>query len=702
MLFSFKEELESSRSTFFRLTSRRRILFVFIMVFCCMLFSSFPYSRVYASIESNATVVVSNANVRVSPGTLAKVIGTINRGDRVALIELVTITNDPNGYNSWYKIKANILGIEQEGYIVSAFLSKDATGTDAGFEEQIKSFPDSYKVSLRALHELHPEWKFVAIPIDRDWNTVVSEESKIGRSLIHSSADDSWKSTEPGAYDWMKNMYTPYDGQTWVNASKDVISYYLDPRNFMSEMHVFMFLNLSYDSETQKEEAVQKVLTNTFMEKTLIKDAEGTEISYARAFMQAAKNSGTSPYQLVSRVIQEVSSVGSRSTSGTEKGYENLYNFYNIGAASSKDPVILGLNFARVGSSYPEKYKMPDDKQKLYQIPWNTPYRSILGGAIYISGTYTKMGQYTPYFQKFDVTDGGNGYFSHQYMTNIEAMIGESTTLYKAYTKSGLMDATLTFCIPVYPGMPETQISQPPKTGNPNSYLQSLSVSGYSLTPTFSSETTSEYSLIVPFQVQSIEICAESVAKTSKVSGIGNVSLEVGKNAFTILVTAQNGNKKEYNLVIIRNEAEEEDLYASDLIITNDGYVSGIDALSSFSSLSSHFTLHNEAKISYLDISGNPITDLNTTVITGDKIRIANKDNVTIYEFTIVIYGDANHDGKISSSDLTVICRHVLSETSLSGASAMAADVNHDGKISSTDLTVISRHVLGEAFIKQS
>lgn len=702
MLVSYLKKPLLFRTSIIEETSRRLFLLAGCLIVVSLIYLEIPVSRVSAAIEENATIVVSNANVRVSPGTLSKVIGTVTRGDRVAVIELVTTTDDPNGYNSWYKIRANFLGEEQEGYIVSAFVNKDPSQEDAAFEEQIKSFPESYKASLRALHELHPAWNFKAIQIENDWTTVVSEENKIGRSLIHSSADDSWKSTDPKAYDWIKNVYTPYDGKTWVNASKDVVAYYLDPRNFLSEMNVFMFLNLSYDSETQKEEAVQKILTNTFMEKTLIQDAKESEITYARAFIRAAKKSGSSPYQLVSRVLQEVSPSGSRSTSGQEKGYEKLYNFYNIGAASSEDPVILGLNFARYGSSYPEKYKMPDDKKELYQIPWNTPYRSIMGGAVYISGNYIRMGQFTPYFQKFDVTDGGNGFFSHQYMTNIEAMIGESSTLYRAYSKSGLMDVTLTFCIPVYPNMPELPVPQPEKKGNPNNFLKSLSVTGFSLTPTFSPETTSEYSLIVPFQVTAAEICAETVAKTSQVKGPGNAALEVGKNSFTIMVTAQNGEKREYSLAIIRSEAKNDDLFATDLTITQDGYVSGIEPSTNFSALTERFTMHNEAKLSFMDIHGESVTDLNQTVKTGDKVLISDKEGNIAYEFTVVIYGDANHDGKISSSDLTIVCRHVLGETTLIGAASVAADANHDGKVSSSDLTLISRHVLGETQIKQS
>jgi len=657
---------------------------------------------VRAEFTANASVIVTSANVRSEPGTQSTVIGTALNKDRILVLETVSITGDPNGYNSWYKIRAVLGGTEKEGYIVSGFVQKDPVNSDSVFEDQIKDFPESYKNGLRSLHELHPDWKFVAVPVPYDWTSVVNEETKIGRSLIHSSADDSFKSTAPGCYNPLTNTYTPYDGQTWVNASRDVVSYYLDPRNFLGETYVFQFLSLAYDPSTQSAEAVQKVLAGTFMDKNMIKDVTGSDISFAQAFMKAAELSGSSPYQLVSRVVQEVSASGSRSTSGIESGFEGLYNFYNIGASSSADPVILGLTFAKYGSNNPAKYQMPADQMNLYSIPWNSPYRSIVGGAVYISGTYIAKGQYTPYFQKFDVTDGGNGYFGHQYMTNIQAMTGESSTLYKAYAKSGLLDASLTFHIPVYGQMPESAVPQPAKTGNTNVFLSSLSVSGYSLTPSFSPDSEETYSLIVPYHVSTADISASSVAKTSIVRGAGTVTLDQGENVFPITVTSQSGAVKTYTLTIIRSPATGEDLFSTTLRIAQDQTVSGILPGTSIETALSMFDLKNNATVLACDAAGNPVADPKRSVVTGDRIRIMNQDNVLSYEFVIVVYGDSNGDGKISSSDLTVICRHILSVTPLAGAALSASDANHDGKTTSSDLTVIARHILGQTTISQT
>jgi beta-N-acetylglucosaminidase len=82
--------------------------------------------------------------------------------------------------------------------------------------------------------------------------------------------------------------------------------------------------------------------------------------------------------------------------------------------------VILGLLFAQYGSSNPTKYPMSPENQAKYLIPWNSPYRSIVGGAKFISQNYISRGQNTLYFQKFDVISNDDGLYKHQYMTNIQ------------------------------------------------------------------------------------------------------------------------------------------------------------------------------------------------------------------------------------------------------------------------------------------
>ncbi len=130
----------------------------------------------------------------------------------------------------------------------------------------------------------------------------------------------------------------------------------------------------------------------------------------------------------------------SDSVSGTRSGYTGIYNFYNIGATNttSGSAVNNGLKWASTGTSYLR--------------PWNSRYRSIVGGAIYIGEKYINVGQNTSYLQKFNVTEKNR--YNHQYMSNIEAPNSEATKTASAYSAT-LNEMTLVFSIPVYTNMPE-------------------------------------------------------------------------------------------------------------------------------------------------------------------------------------------------------------------------------------------------------
>ncbi|ODM27743.1 glycoside hydrolase [Clostridium sp. Bc-iso-3] len=57
--------------------------------------------------------------------------------------------------------------------------------------------------------------------------------------------------------------------------------------------------------------------------------------------------------------------------------------------------------------------------------------------------------------------------------------------------------------------------------------------------------------------------------------------------------------------------------------------------------------------------------------------------------------GDLNGDKKVNSTDLTILKRHLLEISKITGTALDNADVNSDGKVNSTDLTVLKRYILG-------
>ena len=184
------------------------------------------------------------------------------------------------------------------------------------------------------------------------------------------------------------------------------------------------------------------------------------EETYADLILKAAITSKVSPYHLASRIKQEVGPFLSHSSiSGTVEGYKGLYNFYNIGATSSAEPmgaIINGLKYARDGKGASQETK------NKYLIPWDNKEKAITGGGIFIGSSYINVGQNTVYFQKFHVTDTkGEELFWHQYMTNVLAPYSESKSIYQGYKNNGLIDSPMHFIIPIYNNMPEIATSNP-------------------------------------------------------------------------------------------------------------------------------------------------------------------------------------------------------------------------------------------------
>lgn len=432
--------------------------------------------------------------------------------------------------------------------------------TDKEFKQEMirQGFPSSYIEALQALHEKYPKWTFKAYQTGIDWSTAVDNEGKVGLNLISNSRSGDWKSQEEGAYNAATGTYIPFDGSSWVTASEKAVRYYMDPRNFLTESGIFQFESLEYQKDIQDQNGVENVLKNTPMYKASYEYTDDTGKSvtttYSNTFMDAAALSGVSPYHLASRVKQEVvtgPTSMSSSVSGTVKGYEGIYNFYNIGANNSTKAggaVANGLAWA--------------NKDTTYMRPWTTQYKAIVGGAQYLGSNYINIGQNTLYLQKFNVTS--NNTYNHQYMSNIEAPWSEALKTAEAYG-TDKADMSLVFSIPVYSGMPSVVCPSPSgeaqqelKTVSTNNYLKSLSVKGYSFKSPFKSgdDGHETYSLKVKKSVSSIRINASPVSTTAKVSGNGKKKLaaKVKTKTYVVKVKAESGDVRKYKIKVNRKK----------------------------------------------------------------------------------------------------------------------------------------------------
>lgn len=499
-------------------------------------------------------------NVRSGAGTGYSKTGTVSYGDSLTIL---SETTDSSGAK-WYKISCGNL----TGYVSAAYVQLTSSGSqgssDADFESYMtkQGFPESYKPYLRTLHEQHPKWIFTAQKLGVDWNTALKEECVVGRNLVHSSALASWKSMEKGAYDFNGGYWYGLDG-SWVAASKEIIMYYMDPRNFLNDTYIFMFENQSYDPSYQTESGVKTILADTFMSGSYTCPDTKKKYTYSQTFMDAAKKSGVSPYHLASRCRNEQGVNGAPQSLGTVKGYENYFNFFDIQAYATST-----MTAAEMGCKYAKT------TNPTYLLPWTNQYKSIVGGSIFLGTGYITKGQDTLYLQKFDMVDGGNGLYYHQYMTCVFGQANEAISLKNAYSQD-ILNSAMEFKIPVYNNMPDKLCPKPTSSGDNNNYLKSLSVSGTSISPKFDKFTAS-YTAKVNAEISSVTINANPLGKSAKVSGKGKVSLKTGENTVKVTCTAASGVKRTYTIKITRKAASQT-LQQGD--VNGDKYLTVVDAL---------------------------------------------------------------------------------------------------------------------------
>jgi len=663
--------------------------------------------------EAAFTAVVSGAtalNVRSGPGTSYDNV-TSNSGEKIALpngysVTVLNETADISG-NTWYQISFIYDYVEKTGYVLGDYIKqKTVASTQEDFEAYLneQGFPESYKSALRTLHSEHPQWIFEAQHTNLEWSDALLAECEVGKNLIQDSAVSSWKSMEPGAYDYTTNSWVVFDGNDWVSASQGLIAYYMDPRNFLNDTEIFQFETLSYNNTYQSIDGIENILEGSFMEGSYV-DTDGWTGTYAEAFVYASQKSGVSPYHLASRCIQEVGIQGSAATSGTVSGYEGIFNFYNIGATSSGNPVSLGLSFA---SQYNETYF----------LPWDTKWEAIAGGAVYLGTRYINVGQDTLYLQKFNVQ--GNTPYTHQYMTNVQAPSLEAARMADAYGTTA--NQAIAFQIPVYLNMPETLCPIPVGSGNSATTLSSLSVEGYTLSPAFHKDTM-EYNLEMSEMVYSVSITAEAFDANSVVSGTGIVELAEGLNTVYITVTAQDGSNAIYTIHISNPSNESTfngggysiNIEEKTLLSVQDGgsvslMIYGFEVGTTVEQLAKEVsTIGCSYRI--VDADRNEKA-AGSVLATGNLIQITDSSGSIIKEFPIVIYGDVNGDGEISEKDMLYMQRHILGMTVLTGPYAEAADINWsdlqkdaDGAKASTvsakDMLYLQRHLLGTQLISQ-
>lgn len=370
--------------------------------------------------------------LKSKPSVQSGTISTLNTGSTVKILDFQIASNR----KVWYLVSFETNNQIYEGYIErnylaysnEAFLKWEAEYLSIYMMEavlystsyqDVELFPESYQNQLMQLKTAHPNWIFVKYNTGLDWNTVIKNETVKDRNLISASMEDAYKGE--------------FYGAGWYQASENAVKYYMDPRNFLDDIYIFQFEQLTYNPSYHTKDAVQSILDSTFMSGCLADN----NMTYAQTFFKIGAELGVSPFHLASRVYQEQGQGTSSLISGTYSGYEGYYNYFNIGASgrTNKEVYENGLTYAK-------------------EKGWSSIYNSLRGGAEILSANYILKGQDTLYLQKFDVDISFNGLYVHQYMQNVRAPYTESVKVRAAYTKTGALDNPFVFKIPVYNNMP--------------------------------------------------------------------------------------------------------------------------------------------------------------------------------------------------------------------------------------------------------
>lgn len=396
-------------------------------------------------------------DLKAEPREEAEAAGTVACGQTV---NVLYAAQDDYG-RLWLKVSAQDGAGEAEGWMEREFLAcsderflnwEEASGMsqaaialmdlDPGTEipADIQQFPESYRQPLIDLKNAHPNWVFVPMATNLDWNTAVTAELQGGKSLVHKSLPDCTKEDA-------------YDQGNWFYASREALARYMDPRNSLTEDTIFQFEQLTYNASYHTQEALAAFLDKTFMNSSVI--APGTSMHYDLIIWALGREANVSPFHMASRIYQEQGQGTSPLISGTYvapdgTSYAGYYNYFNIGASGTTSQQVIenGLKYAK-------------------EHNWNSAYFSIQGGAKFLAGNYISRGQDTLYLQKYNVNPkSASAVYTHQYMQNISAPTTEAQSIRNLYRSADALNSPFVFKIPVYNNMPETPCAMPTVSTN--------------------------------------------------------------------------------------------------------------------------------------------------------------------------------------------------------------------------------------------
>ena len=192
-------------------------------------------------------------------------------------------------------------------------------------------------------------------------------------------------------------------------------------------------------------------------------------------------------------------------------------------------------------------------------------------------------------------------------------------------------------------------------------------------------------------------VFSSSDTNIAEIDENGNVNAKM-QGECKVKASTQEGNyEKEFTLTVIPKLEEDAISFSKDLTV-NGNQITGWGVKTSVSEVFEKITSSYEIRIK--NYKGEEL-EQKDFIGTESKIQILDGDKVII-EYHIILYGDVNGDGNISTVDLLVLQRHILELKELTGLFLKAGNIDKTGKNpSSVDLLKIQRHILGLKEIEQ-
>ena len=510
----------------------------------------------------------------------------------------------------------------------------------------------------------------------------------------------------------------------------------MDPRNWLNGKNIFTFEELTYNSNIHNIDGVKAILRGSFMDRDSISytDTSGNvqtiNKSYAQIIMEAAVESGVSPYHLASRMRQEQGAGNSPLISGTYPGYIGYYNYFNVGATGNGSTKIIenGLKYASSNSRNPK---------------WTSPELAIKGGANFIASGYIGKGQNTLYLEKYNVnTTNIESAANHQYMQNISAHVSEGLSVYRAYNSIGLLNTKFNFIIPVFENMPKNISPRP--TTTTNLVTENVKTIPALLNLRESSSTNSTALATLPIGTELLRI--ESAKNVSNGYYWDKVMYFKDNKAITGYVARDYIEKimdkatvtEAYNTsscAILKNapgiNTEPKQILDAGILLTViDKMTFKIDNIIWYrvklADGTNGYVASNFLKVATGEqgetpptpTTPNPSTTTNTLYrIDGTSIIITPETTIDKIEgatlegevfgtgaklvidkktYDLIMLGDVNGDGKVKSTDYVLIKNYIMdsSTSNLNDNKLKASDVNKDGAVKSTDYVLIKNYIM--------